>query len=391
MSRKIGVEEYNDKLRARTNTIIPVSNYIGWNKPITYKCLVCNHEWVVKEARSVIRGYRCPNCAKIKKLESLDKIHKSNLKTDEWFRNELEKKQPNLLPNDTYHGIGIKYHCICKIHKCDVYTTPEKYLYRNQGCKLCSVERSKNSIRYTHNSFCQSVKNINPKLDVMSEYINIKSRISVKCKICGHEWSPIAESLIGKTPCGCPSCAGNAIKSPTQFKNELEISHPELKLLSDYIRANKKVHVLCTDCNRDFWVTPNKLQLGQHCPYCKISHGEAVIRSILTNLNVLFEMQKKFDGLIGVGNRKLSYDFYLPDYNLLIEFQGKQHESPVMFRGLTSIDANNRFVKQKKHDKRKRDYASSNNIRLLEIWYYDIDSIEDILLKELSVDSYKFA
>lgn len=42
------------------------------------------------------------------------------------------------------------------------------------------------------------------------------------------------------------------------------------------------------------------------------------------------------------------------------------------------------FERQLEHDKRKRNYAKENNIRLLEIWYYDIDNIEEILIKELN-------
>lgn len=390
MSSKINLEEYQKRLSEATNTIVPISEYVGWYKPITYKCIVCNHEWKAKEARSAIR-YGCPNCAKNKRLEVLNEIHKSNLKSEEQFRKELAEKQPNLIPNDEYVNDNTKYHCICKIHKCDVFTTPSKYLRRNQGCKLCAIERDSCATRYSHHSFVGKLSSINPNLEVLSEYTNIKDRIDIRCKICGHKWKPIAESLVAKISCGCPKCAGNAVKESSTFEEELKITHSELQLLSPYIRSNRKVHVLCTDCNKDFWVTPNKLQQGQHCPHCKISHGERFIRDVLTNLNIEFEMQKRFDDLKGLGNRKLSYDFYLPTYNLLIEFQGEQHERPVIFKGLTEKITQERFIKQQEHDKRKRNYAESHNIGLLEIWYYDINLVEDILLKVLKADTSKSA
>lgn len=390
MSSKIDLEEYQKRLSEATNTIIPISEYVGWNKPITYKCLICEHEWDAKEARSAIR-YGCPNCAKEKQLKVLKQVNKRKLKSEEQFRKELAEKQPNLIPNDTYMNKKTKYHCICKIHNCDVYTTPDKYLNSNQGCKLCAVERSKNAIRYTHHSFIKKLLSVNPNLDVLSEYTYVKDRIDIKCKICGYKWNPIAESLVAKIPCGCPNCAGNAVKDSSTFEEELKITHPELQLLSPYIRSSRKVHALCKDCNKDFWVTPNKLQQCQHCPHCKISHGERLIRNILTNLSIEFEMQKRFDDLKGLGNKKLSYDFYLPTYNLLIEFQGEQHERPVIFKGLTEKIAQERFIQQQKHDKRKRDYAESHNIGLLEIWYYDINLVEDILLKVLKADISKSA
>lgn len=382
MSPKIDFNEYQKRLKQTTDTIIPISNYIGWNQPIKYKCLICNHKWEVKEARSIIR-YGCPNCAKDKKLETLNEIHKSNLKSEEQFRKELVEKQPNLIPNDKYINNHTKYHCICKIHNCDVYTTPDKYLNRNQGCDMCAVERSKCATRYTDKSYKEKVYSLNKNIEILSKYQNIKENVHIKCKICNYEWNPIAETLIGNNSSGCPNCSGNAIKTPEKFESEIRLTHPELKLLSPYIRANKKVHILCTDCNRYFWVTPNKLQQGQHCPYCKISHGESLIRSILTNLNIEFEMQKKFDDLKGLGGRKLSYDFYLPKYRFLIEYQGEQHEKPVVFKGTNSELALKSFERQQEHDKRKREYAKEHNIELLEIWYWDFENIELILSEKL--------
>ena len=76
----------------------------------------------------------------------------------------------------------------------------------------------------------------------------------------------------------------------------------------------------------------------------------------------------------------LSYDFYLPTYNLLIEAQGQQHITPKELFG-----GEEQFQKQQEHDKRKRDYAEANGYKLLEIWYYDYDRIEEILNKELEV------
>lgn len=385
MSQKIDYKEYEKRLKSITDTIIPISEYIGWNKPITYKCLVCNHRWDVKEARSAPKGYGCPNCEKKKKLESLNKINRKRLKTEEQFRKELSEKQPNLIPNDIYVGNKIKYHCICKIHKCDVYTTPEKYLCRNQGCKLCAIEKDKHAIRYTHELFLYKLSSVNPDIEVISKYTNIKNRIDVRCKICGHKWNPIAESLVNNMPCGCPKCAGNAIKTSEEFREELAVSHPNLTLLSDYERSNKEVHVQCNKCGRDFWVIPNKLQQGQQCYCCSESHGENKIRLFLENNNIEYVPQKTFDDLFGQsGFRKLSYDFYIPSVNVLIEYQGEQHERPCKFgSNITDEEAIERFKLQKIHDESKELYANDNNYTLLKIWYWDYCNIDSILRDKL--------
>lgn len=67
-------------------------------------------------------------------------------------------------------------------------------------------------------------------------------------------------------------------------------------------------------------------------------------------------------------------------YNILIEAQGQQHIIPKKLFG-----GEEQFQKQQEHDKRKRDYAEANGYKLLEIWYYDYDRIEEILNKELEV------
>ena len=79
-------------------------------------------------------------------------------------------------------------------------------------------------------------------------------------------------------------------------------------------------------------------------------------------------------------NRHLSYDFYLPDYNLLIEYQGQQHEYAVDWFG-----GEEKFVRQQEFDTQKRNYAKNHDIHLLEIWYYDFENIENILTKELKL------
>ena len=67
-------------------------------------------------------------------------------------------------------------------------------------------------------------------------------------------------------------------------------------------------------------------------------------------------------------------------YNLLIEAQGQQHENPIEIFG-----GEKQFKIQQEHDKRKREYAEKNGYKLLEIWYYDYDRIEEILNRELEV------
>jgi len=91
-----------------------------------------------------------------------------------------------------------------------------------------------------------------------------------------------------------------------------------------------------------------------------------------------FIPQKTFPNLLGLGGGLLSYDFYLPKYNLLIEYQGNYHD------GTANNQTEEEFIIQKEHDRRKKEYAEQNEYNFLEIWYKDFDNIETILNEYLN-------
>lgn len=385
MATPINYEEFKRRLTEKTNTIIDVGEYKGWRKPMEFKCLVCGNEWTANEAGFFVWSkYFCPKCAEQKRKENARAALKRRRKSEEQFREELAEVHPNLIPNDTYKNVNTKYHCICKIHNCDVYKTPSKYLNRKQGCNLCVEERLNRVLSHTDKTFKEKAYSLNKDIEILSEYKNNKDKVLVHCKICGYEWRPQAVTLIKKNPYGCPKCAGNAIKTPEEFEKSIKHSHPEITLLSPYVRSHIKLHALCNNCGNDFYIKPSKLLSGQHCPNCNRSNGERVLKSILEDMRIEYIHEKTFEGLNGVGGQRLRYDFYLPKQNLLIEYQGAQHEKPVVFKGETKEQAEQKFKTQIEHDNRKRNFAKLHNIELLEIWYKDFDQIEEILTQKLN-------
>ena len=103
----------------------------------------------------------------------------------------------------------------------------------------------------------------------------------------------------------------------------------------------------------------------------------------MNSKNIKYVREKTFPNLLGVGNEPLRYDFYIPKYNLLIEYQGEQHYKPQDFKGEGIEKAKSKFKRQQKHDKYKREYAKENNIDLLEIPYWEFKNIEEILNKNI--------
>ena len=136
---------------------------------------------------------------------------------------------------------------------------------------------------------------------------------------------------------------------------------------------------LC-DCGEEIIVRSSALLHGytKSCG-CMKSHGEYYISTYLLSNSINFEKQKKFSDLLGVGGGNLSYDFYLPNHNMLIEYQGEQHERPIEYFG-----GEEQFAIQQEHDRRKREYAKDNGYKLLEISYKDYNNIENILTKAIN-------
>ena len=89
------------------------------------------------------------------------------------------------------------------------------------------------------------------------------------------------------------------------------------------------------------------------------------LKEFLKENNIKFEKQKKFSNL--KDKKYLSYDFYIPSKNLLVEYNGVQHYK---FNKFFHKDEHE-FHRQLHHDWLKRKYAKDNNINLLVIPYWE--------------------
>ena len=149
-----------------------------------------------------------------------------------------------------------------------------------------------------------------------------------------------------------------------------------LSRVEDYIspQGQKQPKYCCKcDCGNIVNVVAQSLRNNttQSCGCITTSIGENNIQKILINNKIDFIKEYKFPDL-GL----LRYDFYLPKYNRLIEFDGKQHQAP------SSLwDNEESFKIRQQKDIIKNQYAKTHNIDLVRIPYYERDNITlDLLL-----------
>lgn len=157
-----------------------------------------------------------------------------------------------------------------------------------------------------------------------------------------------------------------------------------LKEVSPHITPGKKKVrkglFKCPVCNKNFEALIENVRLnktkscGTH-----VSLGEEKVQNLLNNLNIKYEQQKTFTDLISDKSYPLRFDFYLPDYNCCIEYDGIQHFE---YREGSCWNDEQNFLNTQKNDKLKNKYCKDNNISLIRIPYTDYSTLDEKYLKE---------
>ena len=241
-----------------------------------------------------------------------------------------------------------------------------------QNCPICMNRGKGNNER-----FIDSAKKVHGnKYDYsLVNYIGSKTKIQIICDEHGVFEQRPTRHLCGD---GCPKCMGGVKISQDEFINRARELHGDKYdySLVKYINSQIKVKIMCPE-HGVFEMKPNNHLSGQSCPQCKSkSFGEKQILKWLTNNTIKFKTQKVFDDC--KNQRQLPFDFYLPDYNMLIEYDGKQHYEPIEYMG-----GKFGFEYRKQNDKIKSEFAEKNDINLLRISYKEVNNISMLLKNKL--------
>jgi very-short-patch-repair endonuclease len=193
-------------------------------------------------------------------------------------------------------------------------------------------------------------------------YKNNKTKVLITCLKHGDfEQLPVSH-LIGK---GCKKCVDekqtgsleNFIINANRIHNNFYNYESSI-----YINSSSLINISCPKHGLFSMIAGNHIQ-GKGCSQCNKSKGELSIFNYLTNNNIKFIQQFKIINCKNIN--PLPFDFYIPSFNLLIEYQGKQHFIETNYYKMISLNERQRL------DKIKKDYALNNGFKFLEITYKD--------------------
>lgn len=303
----------------------------------------------------ILNGTGCPSCGGTKKLTTSSFIENANEVHNGFF--SYEKTE--------YVNAGSKVIVTCPIHG-DFMIKANNHLL-GQGCGKCTQEgikheiskrekNSNNTKTYDTETFISKAKEKwgDKYTYEQTKYKKSGIKVTITCPEHGDFEVTPNHFLSGR---GCPKCSKNYHYTNEEFINYLKVKFGN-KYLYDkihYKSTHSKILIGCKE-HGYFEITPANLLKGKSCPLCSQSKMEEDIMELLdkNNINYIYQFRdvKKFG--------KLSFDFYIPEKNIIIECQGIQHfYCREFFGGETG------FKLQKERDERKIRICKENNYKLL--------------------------
>lgn len=235
-------------------------------------------------------------------------------------------------------------------------------------------------IRKTNEEFLKQVYDkVGDEYVFLEKYINTHTPILCYHKKCQNIFKMEPNSFLRDRK--CPICSHREAglrsrKTNEEFLREFSSvpNSEEYEILEPYITVFTKIKCRHIKCDTVWDIAPHELLKGVGCPKCKSSKGEKRIDTFLHEHNIVYISEKYFKW--DKQPKKYRYDFFLPEYNIIVEYHGRQHYEETTM-------CHNSLKERRKDDRIKRKNAQRHNITYIVIPYWDYDKIEEILTKEL--------
>ena len=372
MSKRISNKDFINRIAEINPKITIIGEYKGSKTKVLVQCNTCGYQWYSLPC-NLYKGHSCPHCYR----ESITKTHEQFVK-DASINNPYVDIVGKYINNVT--NIDVR----CK-HCGEIYSANPLQILNGSLHKKCSyivkgLDNSNN--RKSHNDFVDELYSINPNIKVLSKYTLSKNKVNVSCNICGYNWSAVANSLLSGS--GCPECAKKRVSelnllTHDEFIEKAQAINPHVEVLGTYINSKTKILIKCKRCGHIEEVIPSKLLTRiYNCKVCSdgISFPNRFMAALLDELHINYIPEKTFDWS---DNKR--YDFYLTDYNIIVEMHGKQHYTKNIY--------NKTVKRQKENDMCKMNLANENGISNYISINASISSFDYIWDNVINIDFFK--
>jgi hypothetical protein len=262
------------------------------------------------------------------------------------------------------------------------------HIRRGHGCPNCAKVRIRLTLKKRYKNYVNNydtplfikrarLKHGN-KYDYSSTvYKNKRTKVTIICPIHGkfkqYSWLHISGSECPK--CGSINGHNKLRKSTKSFIMQAKKTHGDRYDYSEaqYVDCRTKVKIICKK-HGVFIQRPSNHVHGANCPSCTESKNVAKIKKYLKCNRINFVNEKMFNLCINPKTkRKLPFDFFLPDHNMCIEYDGEQHFIQTKYYNTLPAIQFRDFIKDQ--------FCESHGIELVRISYRDnvIDVLDAIL------------
>lgn len=397
-----------------------VSSEYNGNKEPLLVIMKCGHSNKIR-FDTIVNGsktYMCRSCSEIAKChDNTDSVKKFLIDNECQFISSNDEiingKTTIKYVGNCGHEIESKWHLIkntsklqCNLctHKVSNETINE--ILEKIKCKLVSIERKYIDTIITYIASCNCtviekyvnlrrkttgicskcdgtyIYNINDVKDfllknhctlISDRYTKSSDYIEYIAK-CGHKTKKQFSELKRRDNFDCPKCGKLKRLELNDVCEFLKSIGCEL-LSTTYKGINDKLEyygVCGHKITKEFKYI--KLGYGLYCTNCipTQSHGEKIISDYCKNNDINYINQYKFNDCKNIN--KLPFDFYLPEYNLIIEFDGQDHFKQNGYRG-----GQDKLKSRQKNDNIKTQYCFNNKIKLVRIGYSELKNLNKLL------------
>lgn len=292
---------------------------------IHFLCLVddcgygANREWATSPHSILWSGTGCPKCYGNVKL-TLNEVD------ERLFKQRVARL-------GEYVNSGVPMHCKCLECDYEWYPLPDN-LFHGHGCTQCS-----GILPLTNHDV--DARLIGRKVKRLDDYVSMSTMMSWLCleEGCGFQWQSAARNVVGSKGSNCPKCGGSL--PLTNADVDARLKPLNIQRIGNYTNNRTPIEFECmnSDCHYRWVASPGRITRGETgCPQCNIGKSQRSVLKALEAAGISFESEKYLADIDDIDSL-YHVDFYLRQYNAIIEYNGRQHYEPTCFGNIPLEEA----------------------------------------------------